>query len=154
MSNTNSWAFPNMIDVTANKVNLVTDEKSVVNRDRLLMLTEPTELYMNPNFGVGLKRYLWQYNTPNTKAILQDRIKDQLELHEPCVEAQDTKFSDLMFTEEANQFDSQEYNKLKMSVGLVTDFGGTANIYLDDEIVRWTSDTEYTNTDELALRDE
>lgn len=154
MSNTNSWAFPNMIDVTANKVNLVTDEKSVVNRSRLLMLTEPTELYMNPDFGVGLKRYLWQYNTANTKAILQDRIKDQLEINEPCVSSSDTEFSDVMFTEEENQFDSQEYNKLKMSVGLVTNFGSTANMYLDDELVRWTSDSEYTDTDSIALRDE
>ena len=57
MANTSSISFPNMFDVTGNCVSVVEDSQSIVNRTRLLMLTEPTELYMNPDFGVGLKKY-------------------------------------------------------------------------------------------------
>ena len=59
---------------------------SIVNRSKLLILTEPTELYNNPDFGVGLKRHLFQYNNENQKAIIRDRIVEQLRLHEPCVD--------------------------------------------------------------------
>ena len=152
MSNTNSWSFPNMLDVTTNKVNIVEDEASVTNRTRLLILTEPTELYNSPNFGVGLKRYLWQYNTDNVRAMIKDRIKDQLTLHEPCVDADATEFSDDLLQEESNQFSSQEYNRLKMTIGLKTTFGGIAQLPLDDEIPVWNNE-ESSDTDEIALRD-
>ena len=56
---TNSLAWPSMFDVARNKVSVIEDNQSVVNRSKLLILTDPTELYMNPNFGVGLKKYLW-----------------------------------------------------------------------------------------------
>lgn len=141
-----------MLDITTNKINIVTDEASVVNRTRLLILTESTELYNNPDFGVGLKRYLWQYNTENVRAMLKDRIKDQLRLHEPCVEADQTEFSDNLMDEEINRFSPQEYNRLKMTVGLKTTFGGVANLPLDDELTVW-SDNVKSDTDEIALRD-
>ena len=152
MSNTNSWSFPNMLDVTTNKVNIVEDEASVTNRTRLLILTEPTELYNSPNFGVGLKRYLWQYNTDNVRAMIKDRIKDQLTLHEPCVDADATEFSDDLLQEESNQFSSQEYNRLKMTIGLKTTFGGIAQLPLDDEIPVWNNEG-HSDTDEIALKD-
>ena len=152
MANTNSWNFPNMLDITTNRVNIIQDEASVTNRSRLLILTEPTELYNNPNFGVGLKRYLWQYNTENVRAMLKDKIKEQLRLHEPCVDADDTEFSDSLLDAENNQFNAQEYNRLKLTVGLKTTFGGTANLPLDDEISLGV-ENQIRDTDESALTD-
>ena len=152
MANTNSWNFPNMLDITTNRVNIIQDEASVTNRSRLLILTEPTELYNNPNFGVGLKRYLWQYNTENVRAMLKDKIKEQLRLHEPCVDADDTEFSDDLLDAENNQFNAQEYNRLKLTVGLKTTFGGTANLPLDDEISLGV-ENQIRDTDESALTD-
>jgi len=151
MANTTSWAFPKIFDATTNKVNIYEDEKSVVNRCRLLMLTEPTELYMNPRFGVGLKRFLWQYNTTNTRPMIEDRIREQIRVNEPCVDADDIQFSSNTVEDPNKQFRSQEYNRLDMSVGLKTTFGGTVIVPLSDEITRWSDDGTYTNTDELAL---
>ena len=74
MANTTSLSFPNLFDVARNQVSVTEDVQSVVNRSRLLILTEPTELYNNPDFGVGLKRHIWQYNNDNQKAIIKDRI--------------------------------------------------------------------------------
>lgn len=128
---TNSLSFPNMIDPVRNRVATKTDNASVVNRTRLLMLTEPTELYNEPTFGVGLKQYLWRYNNENTKAMIKDKIVEQLNLFEPCVDAGATVFTDgLLFTGTPN--DKQSFNKLEMSVGLKTTYGDEAKINLAD----------------------
>lgn len=128
---TNSFAFPNIFDVARNRVAMLSDNASVVNRTRLLMLTEPTELYNAPTFGVGLKRYLFQYNNENTKALIKDRIVDQLRLFEPCVDAQATEFTDgLLYTGSGNT--NQNFNKLEMTVGLKTIFGDTVAVNMTD----------------------
>jgi phage baseplate assembly protein W len=127
MNNTTSWAWPNIFDVARNRVSIKTGNASITNRTKLLILTEPTELYNNPTFGVGLKQYLWQYNTPNTKAIIQDRIRNQLKEHEPCVASEKTQFADgLIFTEAGEEPKTISDNILKMTVSLATIF--------DDEI--------------------
>lgn len=133
--NTNSFAFPKMLDVTRNRVATYEGNRSIVNRTKLLILTNPTELYNSPTFGVGLKRYLWQYNTSNTKAIIQDRIKEQLREHEPYVDADMTSFSDgLVFTGDATaEFDPADYNRLKMTVGLSTIYKDELNVAIDLE---------------------
>ena len=128
---TTSLAFPNMINVAGNRVSVKSDQDSITNRVRLLLLTEPTELYNSPDFGVGLKRYLWQYNTANTSAIIQDRIVQQLRKYEPCVVADQTSFADgLMFSQDTSQ---NRYDELKMTVGLRTVFDDSLTISLNDK---------------------
>lgn len=121
--NTTSLAFPNLFDVTRNKVSVYTGNVSIVNRTRLLILSNPTELYNSPTFGVGLKKYLWQYNTKNVQAIIQAKIKEQLKQSEPCVDSEKTQFADgLLFTGDpaADSNNSVRINELKMTVGLQT----------------------------------
>lgn len=125
---TNSLAFPNMFNIANNCVSILEDNASIVNRTRLLMLTEPTELYNGPNFGVGLKRHLWQYNTENEKAIIKDRIVEQLKLHEPCCDAEKTDFvGGLLFTG-GDDTPEQQYNQLEMTVSVQTIFGDKVQI--------------------------
>lgn len=134
MAKTSSIRFPNMFDPARNIVNVVEDDASVVNRSRLLILTEPTELYNEPEFGVGLKRYLWQYNTSNTKAMLQDRIRDQLDKWEPCAYSQQTEFADgLLFTEGQSRVAENNFNQLKMTVKLSTIFGDAPDLVINTE---------------------
>ena len=122
-----------MFDVARNKVGVISDNESIVNRSRLLILTEPTELYHNPNFGVGLKRHLWHYNTENEKAIMKDRIVEQLRLHEPCCVPDKTSFADgLLFTGVEDDYTAQKYNRLTMTVGIQTAFGDTVSVDLSD----------------------
>jgi len=134
MAYTTSLSFPNMIDVSRNCVSVKEDNASVVNRVRLLILSDPTELYNDPTFGVGLKRYLWQYNTENTVAIIHDRIKDQLREREPCVEADRTVFSDgLLYTGTVTDNKTMEYNQLKMTIGLKTTYEDEISLDLNSE---------------------
>ena len=119
MAHTNSISWPNFLDPSTNQVTVSEDNVSLVSRTRFL--TEPTSLYNSPNFGVGLKRHLWKYNTPNEQAIIKDRIVDQLEINEPCVQAQKTQFADgLLFTGDSTSNSAQDYNRLKMTVAIVT----------------------------------
>lgn len=129
MSSTNSISFPNMIDVARNRVSVVKDSASVVNRTRLLLLTEPTELYNSPEFGAGLKRYLFHYNTENTAAMIQDMIRKQLLEYEPYVDSTKTVFTTK--SNDENELATQ-YNKLHMTVGLVTTFGDSVTVEIDN----------------------
>ena len=122
-----------MFDVSRNKVGVVSDSISVVNRVRLLMLTDPTELYNDPQFGLGLRKYLWQYNTKNVVARIQDNIIEQLRFYEPACDPEGTSFADgLLFTgDETNDVSATEFNKLKMTVGVQTKFGEKLTIDLN-----------------------
>lgn len=134
-SSTNSLSWPNMFDVARNTVALKEGNESVVNRTKLLILTDPTELYNNPTFGVGLRKYLWQYNTPNVKAIIQNKIKEQLAEHEPYVDADMTQFADgLLFSGSGDTHSLlEDMNQLKMTVGLQTIFKDKLDLTIDIE---------------------
>lgn len=132
MALTNSIAFPNMFDVARNKVAILQDDDSIVNRTKLLFLTEPTELYKNLNQGVGLRQHLWKYNTDNVGAMIRDKIVEQLRLHEPCVFPDQTSFSDSLLSEETGNVEHfNDANRFKMTVGLKTIFGTTAEVITD-----------------------
>lgn len=133
MAYTNSWAWPNIFNVSQNQVNIVEDNKSIVSRTRLLILSEPTSLFNSPDFGVGLKRHLWQYNTENQKAIIKDRIVAQLKLNEPSVFPEKTQYANgLLFTGSPSDDVNQDYNQLKMTVAVVTNYNETLEVTVED----------------------
>ena len=133
MAYTNSWAWPNIFNVSQNQVNVVEDNKSIVSRTRLLILSEPTSLFNSPDFGVGLKRHLWQYNTENQKAIIKDRIVAQLKLNEPSVFPEKTQYANgLLFTGSPSDDINQDYNQLKMTVAVVTNYNETLEVTVKD----------------------
>lgn len=124
---TSSIAWPNLFDVARNRVGVLTDSASVTNRTKLLMLTNPTELYNEPTFGVGLSKYLFKYNTENTYAMIQDKIREQLLWFEPCSVPEQTQFGDgLLYTEPNGSRTAVEYNTLKFTCGVQTTFGDVA----------------------------
>lgn len=136
MANTQSFSFPNLFDVARNKVNIVEDGKSVTNRTKLLILSEPCELYNSPDFGVGLKSHMFQYNTENQAAIIKDKIVSQLKLYEPCVIADQTQFADgLVFSGNRSMVpDSiRNVNSIELTVALTCIFGDKVNVELNDK---------------------
>ena len=112
MAETTSFAWPNIFDVARNQVSIFEDNRSVVSRSRLLILSDPTSLYNSPEFGVGLARHLWKYNNENERALIRDRIVENLRINEPYVIPDETQFADsLLFTGQQNTFSAQEYNQ-------------------------------------------
>lgn len=135
MARTTSLAFPNMLDATHNTVSTLSDNASIVNRTRLLILSQPTSLYNSPTFGVGLEPHLFQYNTENEKAIIKQKIIDGLSESEPYVYAEQTQFADgLLFTGNETSVE-QEYNTLKMTVAVVTKYEDTLNIDINTKTI-------------------
>lgn len=86
------------------------------------MLTEPTELYMSPNFGVGLKRYLFTYNNDNTIALIRDKLVEQLRLWEPSVIPDDTKVVRGLLSSQPSDLTTvtDKMSKLELTVTLKT----------------------------------
>lgn len=132
--NATSLSFPNMFDVSRNKVNVFVDSRAVTSRVKLLLLTEPTELYMVPNFGVGLKKYMFTYNNDNTIALIKDKLIEQLRIWEPCVIPEDTIVErGLAYTEAAMQGDEAINNILKLTITLTTIDGNKASVEISDK---------------------
>ena len=122
-----------MFNLTSNQVAVDQDLKAVTTRCRLLILTEPSELYNNLDFGVGLRRHLWKYNTENERALIKDRIVAQLRLHEPDVLPEQTQFTDgLLFSGDTNGLSSAtKANEVNMTVALQTTFGKSISLDLN-----------------------
>ena len=132
MANTNSLSFPNLFNVSQNKVSVAEDTASIVNRTRLMMLTEPTELYHSPDFGLGLKEHLWKYNNENEVAIIKDKFIQQLRLYEPCVIPEKTQFiSGLLYTGTDTQNIHHDHNILKLTAVISTIYGDTLELDID-----------------------
>jgi len=132
MAETTSLNFPNMFNVTQGKVSVLEDAKSVTNRVKLLLLTRPTEIYNNPDVGIGIEQYLFTYNGANTFAIIADRIKEQLGKYEPQCDIENTRVSEgLKYS--GNDI-SVEYNKLNMTVEVATKFGSKMSIPLNSDV--------------------
>lgn len=128
MANTTSWHYPTMFDVSRNGMSIASDGQSIVNRVKLMILTEPTELYMSPTYGVGLKKYLFQYKSENLLPLIKDKIIEQLTLWEPCVIPEKTEIrSGLLFTGDPAD-NRQDFNTLKFTVILTSRFGETLSV--------------------------
>lgn len=135
MANTTSWAFPDIFDVAQNRVATLEDKLSIVNRTRLLILTEPTSLYNEPNQGVGLRQFIGQYNTDNKKAEIRDLTVNQLRLHEPCVIPDQTQWaSGLLFTGSSTASSNFKQDKLEMTMSLKTVYDTTAEVDLNSDV--------------------
>jgi len=132
MAETTSWAFPNIFNITNNQVNIIEDTYSIANRTRLMILTEPTELYNNPEFGVGLRRYLWQYNNESIRGIIKDKITQQLRMNEPCVDPDKTKYFDgLLFSGDPTANVTNNNNSLALTVALSTIYKDEVQVTLN-----------------------
>lgn len=126
-----SYSWPNMFDVARGKVSLYQDAKSITNRVKLLLLTDPTELHMNPTFGVGLRKYMFRYNNDNAVAMIKENLIEQLRMWEPSVIAEETQVT-RTDVDSGNYSDYStavaEKNHLKLTVVLKTNYGETVTV--------------------------
>ena len=53
---------------------------------KMLVLTNPGERIMNPDFGVGISRYLFQQEGNFTSGVIQNRIVSQVNKYLPYIE--------------------------------------------------------------------
>lgn len=58
---------------------------------QIVLLTEPGERLMLDSFGGGLRRFLFEPNTPASRRLIEERIRNALRLWEPRVDIQDLR---------------------------------------------------------------
>lgn len=59
---------------------------------QMLVLTMPGERMMDVNFGVGLRRYLFENNGTNTYTNIEASIRDQVARYLPYISIDDVRF--------------------------------------------------------------
>lgn len=70
----------------------ITDYLSLVKQNmKMVLLTSPGERVMIPEYGVGLKRFLFLQNTETTLDNMRERIAEQIQTYLPYVVIQDLR---------------------------------------------------------------
>lgn len=64
---------------------LYTEEESIKESIKNLLLTDKGERRMQPNLGGNIRATLFENNTPATVTILREQIKEVLKNHEPRI---------------------------------------------------------------------
>jgi uncharacterized protein len=59
---------------------------------KMLVLTIPGERMMDPNFGVGLRRYLFEQNNENTYSQISSKIAQQVQRYLSFIRIDDIRF--------------------------------------------------------------
>jgi len=60
---------------------------------KMLLLTSPGERVMDPLYGVGLKRYLFQNFTQITFSEIDTKIREQVSIYMPALQIDEIQFS-------------------------------------------------------------
>lgn len=68
------------------------DKKLVRENMKQILLTNPGERIMLPDFGVGLKRYLFEMNDDQLATVIRDKIVQQVAKYEPLAQIIDIQF--------------------------------------------------------------
>jgi hypothetical protein len=70
------------------------DIKSLFRQNlKMLVLTDPGERVMEPDFGVGIRQYLFQNFTQSTYSEIDTRIREQVKKYIPAIRIGGIKFS-------------------------------------------------------------
>lgn len=59
---------------------------------KMLILTIPGERIMDPSFGVGLRRYLFELNDSNTYSAISSKITEQVQRYLNYIQIDDIRF--------------------------------------------------------------
>jgi len=69
-----------------------TIKKLIKQNLKMLLLTDPGERVMEPNFGIGIKRYLFQNFGFSTQAEIENKINEQVRIYMPAVKIKEINF--------------------------------------------------------------
>ena len=104
---------------TSDGFTVVRDFPTMVKQNlKMLLLTIPGERVMEPEYGVGLKTFLFEAFTANTYSQMDDAISAQVTLYMPYVTIEDIMFSAA----------DQDYNVLNVTLKYSIPRIGTADL--------------------------
>ena len=86
-------ALPLSID-DADGFRMNKDIRSVAKHNlKMLVLTNPGERVMDPNFGVGVRTYLFENFGQDTMSKIDTKIREQVKTYMPAIQLQRISFS-------------------------------------------------------------
>jgi phage baseplate assembly protein W len=91
---------------------------------KMLVLTNPGERIMIPNFGVGISKYIFENKTPSTYASIEGNIRSQVSIYMPFVNIQKVLLSDLI----SNLANDYYENALQISIYYTVPTAGISDI--------------------------
>tara|TARA_Y100000114_G_scaffold87452_1_gene80848 strand:+ start:576 stop:986 length:411 start_codon:yes stop_codon:yes gene_type:complete len=105
---------------------LVNVRQAVQQNLKCLMLTAPGERTMDPNFGVGLKAYLFQNYGPEVEKNIKVNIRQQVLRYMPFVQV--TSASIVFGDVDVLRPDSNTANKMSVSISYLIQSVGVSDI--------------------------
>jgi phage baseplate assembly protein W len=81
-----------------------------------LMLTSPGEKIMDPKFGVGLRRYLFEQDTLALRSSIEGRVYSQTKKYLPYINIREIKLSEIKDDNKLSVYISYFINPLNMQV--------------------------------------
>ncbi len=80
---------------------MIKDYVSMVKQNlKMLILTSPGERVMDPNFGVGLRRFLFEQDNEVTYGDIESKIRQQVKIYLPYLEIEEVSFKSANDAEE------------------------------------------------------
>jgi|TARA_Y100000034_G_C6795295_1_gene356406 phage baseplate assembly protein W len=86
-------ALPVRRDSNDGFVMLKTLKKLFSQNLKMLILTAPGERVMEPNFGVGMRTYLFQNFGQNTEQAIASKIREQASIYLPAIKISSISFN-------------------------------------------------------------
>jgi len=80
-------------------------QKTIKQNLKMIILTSPGERVMDPEFGVGIREFLFLNYTENVEQKIRSKIKKQIALYLPVVTITNMRFQA-----------GQDYNSLSLSI--------------------------------------
>jgi len=78
-------ALPLVLDSRDGYAMLKSLRKVIKQNLKMLILTNPGERVMEPDFGVGLKRYLFENYGTGVEGLIDTKIREQVSIYLPAV---------------------------------------------------------------------
>ena len=105
---------------------LVTIRQAVKQNFKCLILTAPGERIMDPQFGVGLRKYIFQNHGPEVEKNIKVNIRQQTKKYMPFVNIVDAT---IVFGNPIDvQTDSTSANKLSLSINYIIQSVGISDV--------------------------
>ncbi|WP_373522608.1 GPW/gp25 family protein [Aquiflexum sp.] len=82
------WAFPPAFDIQTKLVRMVSENEDIQQSIRIMLGTIPGERIMNPKFGCGIIKHVFETTDATSITILKDMIYDALLFYEPRIKSE------------------------------------------------------------------
>lgn len=88
------WSFPPHFDKQARSVEMVSDEQDIKESLMILLTTQLGERVMNPTFGAGMDRMIFEPLTTGLKTYMKDVVEKAVLRFEPRIDLNEVEMED------------------------------------------------------------